>query len=120
VQRPDRKPDALKKVNVGRAARWMHPRRSHACGSGERKYRCVLNFIKKPRRTKGGAEEAYWTRSLSKPEKSHPDGTRLNGRPYASIIGYQKTAKRKQQTENDRHLDKRSQRIKAHFTTHRS
>jgi hypothetical protein len=58
---------ALEKASGGQAARWMRPQRSHACGSEERNRHCVFYFLEKPCRTEGGAEEAYWARSLRKP-----------------------------------------------------
>ena len=43
------------------ASEVMCPRRSHACGSGERKcHRVFLFFLEKQRRTEGGAEQACW------------------------------------------------------------
>jgi hypothetical protein len=43
-------------------------------------------FLEKPCRIEGGAEEAYWARSLGRPRNEPSGRTRLDGRPCASII----------------------------------
>jgi hypothetical protein len=49
----------------------------------------VFYFLEKPRRTEGGAEEAYWARSLRKP-RNEPFGRNTSGqRPVCQHYRYE-------------------------------
>jgi hypothetical protein len=74
----------LEKASGERAARWMRPQRSHACGGGKRKCRCFFLrnhvVLKVKRRRPVGPDR--WAGSRT----SRLDRTRLDGRSCASII----------------------------------
>jgi hypothetical protein len=90
ARRPDGKAAAGEDCRVGendgRATPWMRPRRSHACGSGGKKCRCVFIFL-----DKSVILKVKWRRPVGPdrwtgPGTSRPDGTRLDEHPCSNII----------------------------------